>query len=257
MASLSLQISWCLSMCSYMSSISSLCTFKHTFALSAGMPAVPWAVASVHLDSFDEAKKYPCFATEHFAPVMVVAHLSVGTDLSSTERKALRAMPSNAATASEPQVELMRKLGASFLRQAPDFLNQHVWGTLVACLYVTPQMQAALLPEVQAAVDALEYGSVVVNHSSYHGYGACVRGIWGGFQGADTSMANVSSGYGYINNALLFDHPQKHALWYEFDAPSERDAEQAVPLYIAKPVAGLVAGGARGPADCAVAVLRL
>jgi aldehyde dehydrogenase (NAD(P)+) len=57
-------------------------------------------------------------------------------------------------------------------------------------------------------VDELRFGAVGVNVFSAMAY-STPHALWGGFQGGGSTLADVRSGLGCINNTLMFDHPQK------------------------------------------------
>lgn len=98
-----------------------------------------------------------------------------------------------------------------FVRRAVDFVNDHVWGTLVAILLVHPA--TANDPEVASAVERaigdLRYGTVVVNQPSVLAYMLCTA-PWGGFPGQPIS--DIQSGRGFVNNPLMFAQPEKSVL---------------------------------------------
>lgn len=98
-----------------------------------------------------------------------------------------------------------------FLAQAVRFLNEEVWGTLSAMLFVPsalegePSVEAA----VERAVDELRYGTVAVNYWPAIGYGTGTP-PWGGHPSA--SLQDAQSGTGFVHNALMLEHVQKVVL---------------------------------------------
>jgi len=90
-----------------------------------------------------------------------------------------------------------------FIRQAVDFANRHLWGTLIVSLFVHPRSLAR--PTIRAAVEnaiaELRYGTVCVNLRAEHGYYPLLS-PWGGAPGSP--LDNVQSGLGVINNPLMF-----------------------------------------------------
>jgi molybdopterin converting factor small subunit len=211
---------------------------------------LPYAIGQLELDNVQVADSMPTLLTEYFAPVSNICRLSVADKLTSDQAATLEALRERAQGAVEPpelsgeEVAALRAMAAAFLQEATALLNEHVWGTLVVSVFVDPETQEALADDVQRAVDSLEYGSVVVNGPTYLAYGAA-SGFWGGFQGEDTDLKNVRSGYGWIGNLLRFDHPQKQALYCDFASPAQpQDAK--LPPWAARPLAGLLGGGLGG-----------
>jgi acyl-CoA reductase-like NAD-dependent aldehyde dehydrogenase len=108
-------------------------------------------------------------------------------------------------------VELDEREPEAFLAAAVRFLNEEVWGTLNAMLFVPrdsegePSVQAA----VNRAVDELRYGTVAVNYWPAIGYGTGTP-PWGGYPGA--TLADAQSGIGFVHNALMLEHVRKVVL---------------------------------------------
>lgn len=199
----------------------------------------------MHLESVDDAKNVAGFSDEFFAPVLVVAHLSVANELSSAEREKLQAPSNGNALDGDADDAALQALCAAFLKQGVELVNKHMWGNLCAALYVPPAVQSALKSEVQAAVDALRCGAVAVNRGTF-APAMMPQGMWGGYQGADTSMANPRSGVGAAYNTMLFDHPQKQALWFDFKPDAELAMAGPIPALVAKPLVGALTGGVAG-----------
>jgi acyl-CoA reductase-like NAD-dependent aldehyde dehydrogenase len=99
----------------------------------------------------------------------------------------------------------------SFLPTATRFLNDKVWGTLNAMLFVPrsaegdPSIEAA----VARAVDDLRYGTVAVNYWPAIGYGTGTP-PWGGHP--SSTLQDAQSGIGFVHNALMLEHIQKAVL---------------------------------------------
>ncbi len=102
-----------------------------------------------------------------------------------------------------------------FIEQAVDFANDTLWGTLTATLMVHPKSLKE--PQVAAAIERaianLRYGTVLLNQYGGYGYFMMLT-AWGGIPGHD--MYNVQSGIGMVNNALMFEHPQKSVVYSPF-----------------------------------------
>jgi aldehyde dehydrogenase (NAD(P)+) len=108
-------------------------------------------------------------------------------------------------------VELDESEPQAFLARAVRFLNDEVWGTLNAMLFVPsawegePSVEAA----VERAIDELRYGTVAINYWPAIGYGTGVP-PWGGHPSA--SLQDAQSGIGFVHNALMLEHIQKVVL---------------------------------------------
>ncbi|NJM06603.1 aldehyde dehydrogenase, partial [Candidatus Gracilibacteria bacterium] len=104
---------------------------------------------------------------------------------------------------------------ASYLRNAVQFCNERLVGTLGATLLGHPTTMRALGPAVEAAVDALHYGVIGVNE--WHGAAfSLAQAPWGGYPGA--SIYDVQSGVGVVHNSLFFDRPEKTVIRGSFYA---------------------------------------
>lgn len=119
----------------------------------------------------------------------------------------------------------------SFLSSATRFLNEKVWGTLNAMLFVPssaegdPSIEAA----VERAIDELRYGTVAVNYWPAIGYGTGTP-PWGGHP--SSTLQDAQSGIGFVHNALMLEQVQKTVLRgplrsfpKQFYFPSHRQGE--------------------------------
>lgn len=108
-------------------------------------------------------------------------------------------------------VELDEADPVAFLANAVRFLNDKVWGTLNAMLFLPSALEGE--PEVEAAleraVDELRYGTVAINYWPAIGYGTGTP-PWGGHPSA--TLADAQSGIGFVHNALMLEHIQKVVL---------------------------------------------
>lgn len=234
-------------------------------ACPAGSPVLPFAVATVYIDTLEDADAIPGLTSEFFAPVVIIAHLSTSPDsltrahlltltkmADAAAASAVGALPAPAAAGGDAGDALVtveeatatRALARAFLERSAALVNGHLWGNLVVILYVDSRTIAALSDEVQAAVDALEYGSVVVNTPSFTAF-QVVTGMWGGFQDEAVSMEHARSGVGVVLNALNFDHPQKQAVWTDFDK-QKPSIDAPLPAWLAKPLVGVLCNGFAG-----------
>lgn len=89
-----------------------------------------------------------------------------------------------------------------FLSAATTFMNESLWGTLNAMLFVHPRLErdSTVAAAVDRAIVDLRYGTVGINHWPALGY---VWGTtpWGGHPSA--TPENIQSGHGWIHNAYM------------------------------------------------------
>jgi acyl-CoA reductase-like NAD-dependent aldehyde dehydrogenase len=101
----------------------------------------------------------------------------------------------------------------AFLADAVGFCNEHLFGTLSAHLLVPPNARARRDASVDAAVSALRYGTVAVNHWSGLNF-VLGAGPWGAYPGH--TLEDVGSGIGWVHNPSMFDRPLKTVVWGPF-----------------------------------------
>lgn len=130
----------------------------------------------------DSASDSYCFREEFFAPIYATTTL---------------AAPS----------------AAEFLRNAVEFCNVKLAGTLGANIIIHPRTAKELGPELEQAVADLRYGSVGINVWTGLAY-LVTRAPWGAAPGHTTD--DVGSGIGFVHNSMLFDRPQKAVAWGPF-----------------------------------------
>ena len=108
-------------------------------------------------------------------------------------------------------VELEESEPDEFLARAVRFLNDDVWGTLNAMLFVPSGLEgdASVEAAVSRAIEELRYGTVAVNYWPAIGYGTGTP-PWGGHPGA--SLQDAQSGIGFVHNALMLEQIQKVVL---------------------------------------------
>jgi len=107
----------------------------------------------------------------------------------------------------------------SFLREAVDFANQHVWGTLSCMMLIDFRTRTRYRHEFEQALADLRYGGIGVNAWTGANF-ALGEPSWGAFPG--NALDNIRSGIGVVHNTMLFDHPQKaivHAPFRLFPTP--------------------------------------
>jgi acyl-CoA reductase-like NAD-dependent aldehyde dehydrogenase len=103
--------------------------------------------------------------------------------------------------------------GIEFLRNAIDFANTGLDGTLGASLIVAPADRRAMGSAFDEALAELRYGTIGVNVWSAVGF-LMPRLTWGAFPG--NSLANVGSGIGIVHNAHLLARTERSVLWGPF-----------------------------------------
>ena len=100
---------------------------------------------------------------------------------------------------------------ARFLADATTFMNDRLWGTLNAMIFIHPKAEKD--PTIAAALDRavveLRYGTVGINHWPALGY-AWGTLPWGGHQSA--TLENIQSGLGWVHNTYLLEGIDKAVL---------------------------------------------
>ncbi|MGK0359272.1 MAG: hypothetical protein ACI9U2_001573 [Bradymonadia bacterium] len=125
-----------------------------------------------------------------------------------------------------------------FLRNAVAFCNDRLWGTLSASLIVDPRTAAQLGEAVDAAIEDLRYGTVVVNHWAALAY-AFGSTPWGAAPGH--VRTDIQSGVGVVHNAYLLESVEKTVIrgpfkvspkppWFVTHKTSHRIARKMVDL---------------------------
>jgi acyl-CoA reductase-like NAD-dependent aldehyde dehydrogenase len=129
-----------------------------------------------------EDRANPCFATECFLPVLA-------------------------------QTSLPGRDAAEFLRNAVEFCNERLWGTLSASLVVHPETERAMGGAVEEAIEGMRFGTVGVNQWAALGY-MWGTTTWGAYPGH--TPGDIQSGVGAVHNACLFDRPEKSVVYGPF-----------------------------------------
>ena len=95
-----------------------------------------------------------------------------------------------------------------FLAVATRFMNDTLWGSLNAMLFVHPRLErnAAVAAAVDRAIVDLRYGTVGINHWPGLGY-AWGTMPWGGHPSA--TLSNIQSGLGWVHNSFMLDGVDK------------------------------------------------
>ena len=133
---------------------------------------LPWTIIP-DVDPSDRTN--PCFTEESFCGIMAQTSLG-GSDT------------------------------ASYLRNAVEFCNDTLWGTLSSCIIIDPRTASSLGAVLDQAIADLRYGTVMINHWAALSYAmGCTA--WGAFPGH--TRRDIQSGVGAVHNTFLFDKPQK------------------------------------------------
>jgi acyl-CoA reductase-like NAD-dependent aldehyde dehydrogenase len=108
-------------------------------------------------------------------------------------------------------VEVDERDAEAFLATTVRFLNDELWGTLNAMLFLPSALEGepAVERALDRAIDELRYGTVAVNYWPAIGYGTGTP-PWGGHPSA--TLADAQSGIGWVHNALMLEHIQKVVL---------------------------------------------
>jgi hypothetical protein len=98
-----------------------------------------------------------------------------------------------------------------FLREAVDFANDKLWGTLAAAVTVHPEFRKGPGGEAafQDALAKLRYGAIGVNHWAALVY-AMMSPPWGGFPCG--TLEDAQSGIGSVHNTFMLEQVQKTVL---------------------------------------------
>lgn len=104
------------------------------------------------------------------------------------------------------QISLPGNDAASFLRNAVDFCNQRLMGTLGASIIIHPKTLRKLGASFEDALAVLRYGSIGVNIWAAAAF-LIPEATWGAHPGHTED--NIQSGIGVVRNSLMFDRPQK------------------------------------------------
>jgi acyl-CoA reductase-like NAD-dependent aldehyde dehydrogenase len=129
-----------------------------------------------------------------------------------------------------------------FLREAVEFANEKLWGTLAAAVTVHPAFRRAAGGEAafQDALAALRYGAIGVNHWAALVY-AMMSPPWGGFPCG--TLEDAQSGIGSVHNTFMLHEVQKTVLegpltispkpfWFPTHRAPEPIAWRVLDLYV-------------------------
>jgi acyl-CoA reductase-like NAD-dependent aldehyde dehydrogenase len=111
------------------------------------------------------------------------------------------------------EVSLDASHAVDFLKQAVDFANESIWGSLSCVVLIDKKTQRSHQAIFERSIGNLRYGSIGVNIWTGANF-AIPAMTWGAFPG--NSIQNVESGIGIVHNAYLFDYPQKSIVYSPF-----------------------------------------
>ena len=105
------------------------------------------------------------------------------------------------------------KSAVKYLREAVQFANNYLHGTLGANIIIHPQTIKELGATFEDAIAELRYGAIGVNAwtGAVYQLSQC---SWGAYPGHTPD--NIGSGVGIVHNTYLFDKPQKSVAYQPF-----------------------------------------
>ena len=118
-----------------------------------------------------------------------------------------------------------------FLRNAVQFCNEKLYGTLGVDMLIHPKTKRQLGSGLETAVSQLRYGAIGVNVWCAIAY-RITQAPWGAYQ--DPNVGDIGSGFGVVHNTLLFDKPQKAVVGGSF-YPFPRTLLHGDPAFLPKP----------------------
>ncbi len=102
---------------------------------------------------------------------------------------------------------------ADYLRNAIQFANETLDGTLGAQIIIHPQTIKQLGDEFEKLFAQLRYGTIGIN--LWSGVGFLLPGVaWGAYPGHP--LTDIESGRGVVHNAYLFDNTEKNVIYGPF-----------------------------------------
>jgi acyl-CoA reductase-like NAD-dependent aldehyde dehydrogenase len=97
----------------------------------------------------------------------------------------------------------------TFLKEAVDFCNQGLAGTLCASMTVPQDYERTKRDVIEQQIQRLRYSTVCINQWSGLAY-SLLTPPWGGYPGA--TLQNIESGIGSVHNTFLLDRYEKSVL---------------------------------------------
>jgi aldehyde dehydrogenase (NAD(P)+) len=120
---------------------------------------------------------------------------------------------------------------AEFLRNAVQFCNEKLYGTLGVTVLIHPKTIKQLGAEFEAALSDLHYGSIGVNIWNAAAF-LLVQATWGAFPGH--TSGDIQSGIGFVGNSFLFEQPERTVMRGSF-YPFPRTWLHGDPAFLPKP----------------------
>lgn len=111
------------------------------------------------------------------------------------------------------QTSLPGKTAAEFLKNAVQWSNDTLLGTLGANLIIHPTTMRELGGALDQAISDLRYGTIAINAWTAVGYLLSMN-TWGAYPGH--ARNDIQSGTGVVHNTFLFDKPQKSVVYQPF-----------------------------------------
>jgi aldehyde dehydrogenase (NAD(P)+) len=129
------------------------------------------------------------------------------------------------------QTSLPGKDAREFLRNAVQFCNEKLYGTLGVTILIHPRTIKQLGSDFEAALSGLHYGSIGVNIWNAAAF-LLVQSTWGAFPGH--SSGDIQSGIGFVGNSFLFEKPERTVVRGSF-YPFPRTWLNGDPAFLPKP----------------------
>ena len=123
------------------------------------------------------------------------------------------------------------KDAAAFLRNAVQFCNEKLYGTLGVTVIIHPKTMKQLGQEFESALTDLHYGSIGVNIWNAAAF-LLVQATWGAFPGH--TYNDIQSGIGFVGNSFLFEKPERTVIRGSF-YPFPRTWLHGDPAFLPKP----------------------
>jgi len=102
---------------------------------------------------------------------------------------------------------------SEYLKNAVQFCNEKLWGTLGANILIHPKTIKELGPDFENAIADLRYGSIGVNTWCALAF-LTAECTWGAFPGHTST--DIQSGIGVVHNTRLFEKPEKTVVYAPF-----------------------------------------
>jgi aldehyde dehydrogenase (NAD(P)+) len=129
------------------------------------------------------------------------------------------------------QTSLPGKDAAEFLRNAVQFCNEKLYGTLGATVIIHPKTMKLLGPDFETALTDLHYGSIGVNIWNAAAF-LLIQATWGAFPVHNSG--DIQSGIGFVGNSFLFEKPERTVVRGSF-YPFPRTWLHGDPAFLPKP----------------------